>query len=553
MKNKLKDIIFNSKTNKHKYNVSKHPDVMEWVLQETEFLSEDSSFLERVYCILYDETPICHFGNTKKFSDNLNIGYRFCGRESTCKCAFQNKSSKISNAKRNLTEIEIKAINDKRKRTCVSKYGVEYISQTDQFKKQVENTHIKKYGVKSNLMLPEIKEKIKKTNIIKYGTEYATQSEVIKDKTKSTNLIKYGVEYTSQSNSMREKFNSNFYDNIDQRVNNAVSPLFSKDEYKDTVTYYKWICNDCKTEFLDRLFHGRIPRCPNCFPKNMSMWEKEISEYISDTNIEMYYNTKHLTSPYELDIYIPSHNLAIECNGAYWHSEVQGKRRNYHLDKTKMCESKGIQLIHIWDYEWTNSANIIKSMIMSKLGYNKKIYARKCNIRQVSNTDKNNFLERNHLQGTCPSSINLGLYYENELVSLMTFGKTRFSKKYEYELLRFCNSSETSTMGGASRLFKHFVRKYNPTSVISYADKRYSQGNMYQKLGFVHSHDSSPNYKYTQDYRVFENRVKYQKHKLPKLLDKFNPDMTEWENMQMNGYDRIWDCGNSVWIWDKYL
>lgn len=161
------------------------------------------------------------------------------------------------------------------------------------------------------------------------------------------------------------------------------------------------------------------------------------------------------------------------------------------------------------------------------------------------------FLSRNHLQGYSPSQRCFGLFYDNELVSLMSFCKSRYSKNHEWELLRFANRLNTSVVGGASKLFNHFKNVYKPRSVISYSHKDKFSGNIYKKMGFEYSHSSLPAYYYTKDYNTFENRVRYQKHKLQKLLKTFDPNLTEWENMQNNGYDRIWDCGNDVLIYKR--
>ena len=160
------------------------------------------------------------------------------------------------------------------------------------------------------------------------------------------------------------------------------------------------------------------------------------------------------------------------------------------------------------------------------------------------------FMDSNHLQGYVRSKICYGLYFNDELVSLMSFGRARYSKN-QYELLRFCNKLNTAVIGGASKLFKHFIKEHNPDDIISYSHKDKFTGNVYKQLGFEYSHSSDPSYYYTNDYINFESRLKYQKHKLPLILQQFDPALTEWQNMQNNGYDRIWDCGNDVWVWKK--
>jgi very-short-patch-repair endonuclease len=276
--------------------------------------------------------------------------------------------------------------------------------------------------------------------------------------------------------------------------------------------------------------------------------ESNIRTLLKDNQIEYQTNTRNIISPLELDIWIPSRNLAVEVNGIYWHSELNGKDKKYHITKTEECEKKGIRLLQFWDSEINQKWDIISSMILIRLGvYQKKIGGRECQIIKVTQQQEKNFLNRNHLQGYVPSTICFGLEYKNELISLISFGKSRFNKKIEWELLRFCNKLNTIVIGGATKLFNHKPEG----SIVSYADIRYSQGNLYRELGFIESLKTSPAYYYTKDYQLLENRMKYQKHKLPKLLETFNSSLTEWENMQLNGFDRVWDCGNMVWLYNS--
>lgn len=183
--------------------------------------------------------------------------------------------------------------------------------------------------------------------------------------------------------------------------------------------------------------------------------------------------------------------------------------------------------------------------------YDKTVFARKCEIRKVEPQESRDFQNDNHLQGAVGSTFDIGLYYNNQLVSLMTFGKPRFSKKYEWELLRFCNKLGYHIPGGASRLLKHFELINSPKSLISYADRRWSVGNVYEKLGFKFSHASRPDYWYWNwniGGHKLESRVKYQKHKLKNILKEFDPLKTEKQNMADNGYYRIYDCGNLVYV-----
>jgi len=253
-------------------------------------------------------------------------------------------------------------------------------------------------------------------------------------------------------------------------------------------------------------------------------------------------------------LYIPNKNIAIETNGLYWHTEVSGgKNKNYHLNKTKTSSVKGIRLIHILETEWNHSKEVVKSVLNSILSKrNNQIYARKCVVKEVASNEKSKFLVESHLQGNDHATIKLGLYHENELVSLMTFVKSRFDKNFEWEMSRFCSKLNTTIVGGSSKLYAHFVKHYKPKSVVSYSDRRYFSGETYIKLGFSFASNTPPNYHYIIDnYDSIQNRINWQKAKLSKKLVSFDASLSEWENMKNNGFDRIWDCGHTKWIWRK--
>jgi hypothetical protein len=283
--------------------------------------------------------------------------------------------------------------------------------------------------------------------------------------------------------------------------------------------------------------------CPKC-NSVLSNFEIDILEYLKELKIDCLVNTRKIIPPLELDIYIPTHKIAIELDGLYWHSE-RFKDNDYHLNKTLECERQGIQLIHIFEDEWLDKNNIIKSRLRNLLKLNEyRIYARKCEIRTIDSMMSTKFLNDNHLQGNVKSSIKIGLFHENELVSLMTFGKRPILNKSEYELLRFCNKLNTSVIGGADRLFKHFLKTYNPNNIISYADRRWSQGNLYEKLGFTFKHNSKPNYYYIIGLsRV--NRFSFQKHLL--IKNGFDKTLSEHKIMLTRGFYRIYDCGSKVY------
>ena len=286
--------------------------------------------------------------------------------------------------------------------------------------------------------------------------------------------------------------------------------------------------------------------------------KKDISAYRDDVfdsiklNDKIKFDTTVLKNNEQLDLFMPSKKIAVDFDGVYTNSELNVKGKHYHLGRTKQCSSSGVQLLHIFETEWVEKNAIVKSIINAKLGvFEKRIFARKCDVRQLESSVKNSFLDKNHLQGSDKSSIKLGLFFNNELVSVMTFGVSRYNKKYQYEIHRFCNKLNHQIIGGASKLLNAFHKSHNPTSIITYSDMRYSDGKFYEKLGFTKTGVSNPNYFYFKNSLKLMSRVQFQKHKLHEKLDIFDESLTEWDNMKINGYDRIWDCGNIIYVWEK--
>ena len=326
----------------------------------------------------------------------------------------------------------------------------------------------------------------------------------------------------------------------------------------------KFQCIKCNNIFDDSLIHGNIPRCRKCFPQSKSSIHVEVVNYIKSIfSEEIIENNKNILNNYELDLYLPSKKLAIELNGNYWHSELGGKRyKTYHLNKTNKCEKQEIKLIHIFEDEWIYKQEIIKNKLNHLLNINtiENIYARKCEIKEISSDESNLFLELYHIQGKDNSSIRLGLFYKEKLVSVMTFGKLRLalgyksSKDGEYEMYRFCVGNK-NVIGAGGKLLSYFIKSYKPSKIISYADRRWTSNNnaFYNKIGFIQKSITSPNYWYVnvKNYMHRIHRFNFRKQVLSKILEIFDPNLTEWENMQINEYDRIWDCGNLKYEWTK--
>ena len=453
----------------------------------------------------------------------------------------------------------------KQKESCIAKYGVDNPSKCEMIKEKRKETCIAKYGVDNPSKCEMIKKKISDVCFAKYGVKYFGQVPYIKEKIKSTftknhpgyaSPLQLEHTKTSQKNSIKQHALNKYSNVIDVIDNNYICSCPHPECNKCTEKTYI-IPSRC---FFNRL-HDHTEPCTTLQPigDTSSSLELVIRRWLDDANIEYLTNVRDAIPPKELDIYIPSKKVAIEINGCYWHSDKE-KPKNYHIDKFEVCRDNGIRLIQIWEDWLINKPEIVRSFLMSKLGYcTSTIYARKCELREVTNKDSIMFLNENHIQGRCNSKYSYGLFYNNELVSLMTFGHNRgcvgnmYSKKSvesEYELLRFCNKINTRVIGGASRLLKYFIETFRPSKIISYASCDISDGNLYKVLGFESDNKITRSYWYIDPRTLTRyHRSSFTKSKIvEKGIKEAKGSWTENEAMTEAGYIRIYDAGQTKWV-----
>jgi len=284
-----------------------------------------------------------------------------------------------------------------------------------------------------------------------------------------------------------------------------------------------------------------------------SKGHQEIVQFINSVvQTKVVLNNRSILGNKELDIFLPELNVAIEYNGVFYHTfqpqqstESSRKGRNYHLNKTTDCETRGIRLIHIFSDDWTYRKEIWKSILTSVLNGPVGVsYARKLTIAIPSKTEKKIFLNENHLQGNDKSQIYYGLYDNNEMVCLMTFCRSRYNKHYMWELSRFCVCKYHRCVGGFSKLLKHFQRNYEG-SIISYADYSRSQGNVYLKNGFKLIKRNRPSYSYIN---TSKNGKRMHRSNFTKARLKIGAEVTETKYMYDQGYRQIFDCGTLVFV-----
>ena len=501
---------------------SLYPLLYKWIIDNTSFL-DNPSFIERRYCISHNikETPKCVICNKKlKFISNV-VGYqKTCSKE----CLSQLISNNVNNSKKQMIENQKKTFN--------RKYGSDYFMGSKEFYNKAKQTWLNKYGVDNPFKSKELMKNVKHSisNELRTKINNSLRDPTRKQKLKDKYFEKLGYFNISQSHieHKEEYFNKDLFLEVCERLNYDVYDLCHYFNITNTIIHKKF------REYNINIFRK-------------SKFEKCIYELLKENNINFIHNDRKIIYPNELDFYLPDYNIAIECNGDYWHSIYQ-KPYKYHQNKSLECEKKGIRLIHIFECEWNSNKDKIKQWLLSNFNKDNRIYARKCIIKELDSKTSKQFLEDNHLQGNCNSSIKLGLFYNDELIEVMTFSKPRYNKEYEWELIRLASKLNYKIIGGASKLFNYFIKKYNPNNIISYQDFTKFNGNIYYNLGFNYKSLTEPGFFYTKDYMIV-NRQKFQKYKLEQLLNKKidNIEKTIYEL----GYLKIYNSGNKVWVWNK--
>nr|QMP83408.1 MAG: hypothetical protein [Caudoviricetes sp.] len=487
---KLRDnrgFIHGAKTGKEWFAKNGFEKQYEEIIEKTSFL-KNPTMVQRIYHILNDmnSEPICPNCNEKvpEF-ETIIKGYRkYCSN----KC--QAESSKETR-KRTILErygefpFCSKSSVEKRKKTCLEKYGTEFPFQNKEIQGKQTQTMSIMYGVENPSKLQEVKDKKTKTCLKNWGTENPNQCEEIHKRKKKTSFEKYGVEYFFQSDEFRE---------------------------------------------MSKHFPG----------SNKSNAESEVLEFLKtiiDSEIEQ--GNKSILNGKELDILIKDKSIAIEYCGLYWHSN-KFRNNTYHKEKFSQCDKQGIRLITLFEDEWLRNKDLVKIKLSHILNVNvtKKIYARKCFIKLIDYKEKSEFFNKYHIQGNGNSSVNIGLYFESELVSCMSFKKR---KQGVFELDRY--ATKYNVVGGFGKLLSYFKSSYDWNEIITFADLRWHNGEVYKLFGFELDKIINPDYCYyinNKRSHKFNFRKKAIQKKFP---DMYDDTLSESENMKNIGILKIYDCG----------
>jgi hypothetical protein len=558
--------------------IKKRPKLQLWVERNCDPLCIE--FVCKVYTAITDEKILCPCGSGKlRKLRNLKTGFFFCGTAKNCSAC---KNSVVDSCVKAAKLWDKESAKIKRAVTNKLIYGVENVGQTSKAiatreklyknKERVqtivemfEQTCMKKYGVKNPLQVSAIRKKMENTNLTRYGFEVASKSEFSKRKAITTNFKKYGVNFHSQSDIIKDKTRRNNFEKYGieyirqaHYTELAKKTLFNKENFVIGLQKYGAellanILGTSKTNIYT--YHKKYDL--DIIKSSGSSYETAIENWLVENNIVFFKNDRKAIAPSELDFYIPSYNLAIEFDGLYWHSEANGKDRNYHLQKTQQCEARNIRLIHIFEDEWVNKTDICIDLLSRLFGINQtKIMARKCVIKELKNYECKEFLDDNHLQGYTSASVNVGLFYNNDLVQLLTFKHARYNKNIEWEIIRQINKKGTQIIGGLQKLWSYFLKIYEPVSVVSYCDRRWFLGESYLKLGFVKHSVNRPQYWYFNNLKRF-HRSNFTKKRCVNLAKEFEDEnilktLTERTIARdILGFNKIWDCGQDSWIWKE--
>ena len=580
--------------NRETYIKKNYPEFYQYLMDN---FPHSLSFPEKLYWYRnnIDSNPLCEYcGGPVKFISPSKGYYKYC-----CAKCFNNSPSVIEKKKQTKLERygdENYSNREKAKQTKLERYGDPCFSNTQ---KMIE-TNLKRYGTKSTLQLVEIKEKARQTklekygdpcftniqkmietNLKRYGTKSTLQLAEIREKSKQTKLERYGdenysnrekakqtmlgrygVEYAQQNKDIVQKSKETLKHNITSKYDNIIDASYG-DNYTYTCKCHHPECNKCKEKqfVIDaEIYWNRktqnVELCTKLLPiqNNYSKGttlELFVRNILDEYNVDYMSNDKSILEDHkEIDIYIPSKKIAIECNGLYWHFQ---KDKEYHKNKFIECEQKGIQLISIWE-DWIRlKPTILKSLILSKLGiYKRKIYARKCIVKKIDSKQSSPFLNQNHIQGNTSSEIKYGLFYNDELVSVMIFGHKKYcsgnknKNENEWELSRFCSLLNTCVIGAAGKLLNQFINDVNPESIVSFASNDISNGGLYKTLGF-NKYRVNNSYWYIDEKNLKRyHRSSFTKIKLIELGE--DPSLTEDQIMRKNKFYRIFDSGQTKYI-----
>ena len=541
------------------------------------------------------------------FQGNKNS--KVCNREHYRKCKVCDKEFKISKTYLNQQTCSKKCANElskrNREKTTLDRYGVKNAGWTKESQEKIKSHNLEIYGSEYFFQSEEGKSKIRKSLIDKYGVDNPQKSKEIQEKTKKTNEKRYGDKYVLGKNSTKrreidqsniEKYGQANIGNLPEYIEKRKEANREKygfdwprqneqvkqkwlNEYKNKTGYDNPFKNPEVLEKIKETIHERYgveyalqsnevkekiketilekygvewfcmsEECIQTSGHKISSTNKHFGELLTSNNIEFEYEFTLKNRSY--DIHILNTNILIEINPTWSHTteetKLGGVKKEYYCNKLKLAEEYGYRCIMVWD--WDDWEKIIQLLIDSS-----PLYARKCEIKDVNIGELSKFLNSYHLQGNCKGQkINLGLYFENNLIEVMTFGKPRYNKNFEYELMRLCSNPQYHVIGGSEKLFKYFIDKYEPKSVISYCERSKFTGAVYEKLGFkLHDRNIQPSKHWSKNKDHITNNLLLKRGYDQIFGTHYGKGVSNEQLMLENGWLPVFDCGQARFDWRK--
>jgi hypothetical protein len=530
--------------------------------EELEFITLSScytqgvSFAQNVYNIVngINEQPTCRrCSSILKFRDAKSGYGEFCSRK--CSNNFNVEQIKDTNVRKYgaTTFLQSKAGKSKTVQTNLQKFGVDVYQRSNEFKEKVKETWNNKTEQELEALALLRQQQCKS----KHNVDYYFQSKDFKNKSSKTLQDRYGVTNIARCKNTKRRV-------ADSKLKNFLAKVTEEnnvtlyDQYTGVRDYkkYRWCCNSCNTVFYADLSLGNRPLCVKCFPKGGTNIECKFEDFLLSNGIEYMKRTRKSISPYELDFVITDLNLAFELNGLVWHSEFFGsKDKHYHLKKRQLCEEAGIKLITLYEDDIISPSkfDIIKSRVLTLLHKDNvtKINARCCNVKLITGKQARSFLIENHLNGYAPSSINYGLFHKEELIHVCTFIQTKKrkiinSKNDHLELVRSCTKKNNIVRGGLSKII-HRCFNDNKIPIITFSDLDWGTNSSYVKAGFKFLKRTEPGYFFVYKNKRY-HRFRFTRSTI-KHLELYDYKKTVLQNCRDNGIDRLWNCGNELFIY----
>ena len=440
---------------------------------------------------------------------------------------------------------------DKAKQTCIKKYGVENPTQLKSVQDKIKHTKLEKYGNENGYNL----DKFRQTCLDRYGVNHTSQLKSVQEKRKQTNLNKYNDSWGNREKAKKvclEKYG----------VDNALKTVEVKEKRKNTFKSKYNVINPSQIqEVKDKIQQTCLEKYGvnwNCQRKEarnyktFSKINKKWQEFLNIPDNDIEFSLENYSYDFKVD------NTLIEINPSITHNTTISIwsdnfiiDKMYHYNKTNTALKNGYNCIHVWD--WDNEDKI-KNLI-TKVKY--KVSGHKCILKEISKNEANSFLDKYHLQNSCKGNIiNLGLFYNNVLIAVSTYGKPRYNKNYEYEWLRYATNNEYLVQGGsAHKLHNYFIEKYNPNSIISYCDKSKFNGKMFEYLNYKLETNGLP----SKHYYNIKTKQHFTDNEVRKLgsckllgipqIDREQSGKNNRDILLENGFIEIYDCGQNSYIW----